>query len=49
MPAMRKLTGKVVKAALVQERADRENTKRSDQMSTIISNLPPAARRSRIR
>ena len=43
------LRGKVVKAALVQERADRENTKRSNQMSTIISNLPPAARRSRIR
>ena len=43
------LRGKVVKAALVSEREKRDNARRSDQMSTLIENLPPNARRVRIR
>ena len=43
------LRGKVVKAALVSEREKRDNQRRSDQMSTLIENLPPNARRVRIR
>ena len=42
------LRGKVVKAALVTEREKRDNAKRSEQMSTLISQLPPNARRVRI-
>ena len=42
------LRGKVVKAALVSEREKRDNAKRSEQMSTLISQLPPNARRVRI-
>ena len=42
------LRGKVVKAALVSEREKRDNARRADQMSTLIENLPPVARRSRI-
>lgn len=42
------LRGKVVKAALVSEREKRDNAIRADQMSTLIENLPPNARRVRI-
>ena len=43
------LRGKVVKAALVSEREKRDNSKRADQMSEIIAQLPPNARRTRLR
>ena len=43
------LRGKVEKAVVTQERADRDNSKRADKMSAIISSLPPTARRTRIR
>ena len=43
------LRGKVVKAALATEREKRDNAKRADQASAIIANLPPNARRTRIR
>jgi len=43
------LRGKVVKAALVSEREKRNNSRRADQMSEIISMLPPNARRTRLR
>jgi hypothetical protein len=38
----------IINAIAVQRRADEANTKRADQMSTIISSLPPTARRSRL-
>ena len=43
-----KLRGKVVKAALVQERENRDSKKRADKMSALIERMPPAARRSRL-
>ena len=43
------LRGKVVKAALVSEREKRNNSRRADQMSEMISMLPPNARRTRLR
>ena len=43
------LRGKVVKAALVSEREKRDNSKRAQQMSEIIAQLPPNARRTRLR
>jgi hypothetical protein len=43
------LRGKVVKAALVSEREKRNNSRRANQMSDIISMLPPNARRTRLR
>ena len=43
------LRGKVVKAALVSEREKRNNSRRAEQMSEIISMLPPNARRTRLR
>lgn len=44
-----KLRGKVVKAALAQERKDRDEKQRVDRMSALIETLPPNARRTRLR
>ncbi len=43
------LKSKQVKAKLVQERENRDSAKRAEQASTLISQLPPTARRSPIR
>lgn len=45
----KKLKQNITKAKLVEARADRDQTKRAEQMSTIISSLPPNARQVRIR
>ena len=44
-----RLRGNIVKARLAEERENRDSRARADQMSEIIANLPPNARRTRIR
>ena len=44
-----RLRGNIVKARLAEEREKRDSRARADQMSEIIANLPPNARRTRIR
>ena len=43
------LRSKQVKAKLVQERENRDSARRADQASELISQLPPNARRTRLR
>ena len=44
-----RLRGNIVKARLAEERENRDSSARANQMSEIIANLPPNARRTRIR
>ena len=44
-----RLRGNIVKARLAEERENRDSRARANQMSEIIANLPPNARRTRIR
>ena len=41
--------GNQVRAMLLTEREKRDNTKRADQASELIAQLPPNARRTRLR
>ena len=43
------LRSQQVKASLVEEREKRDNTKRADAASELIAQLPPVARRTRLR
>ena len=43
------LRSNITKAKLVEARESRDNTRRADQMSAIIENLPPISRRSYLR
>ena len=44
-----RLRSNIVKARLAEERENRDSSARANQMSEIIANLPPNARRTRIR